>query len=334
MKLAKWWQALENQKIQCNLCPKNCIMNKDQSGFCKVRKNIDGKLYSMVYGKPVALNIDPIEKKPLYHFYPGTKIFSIGTLGCNFACKFCQNYDISQKDFVSINLRDVSPQEVIESAIANRCQSIAFTYNEPTVFGEYVFDIAKIAQQRGMKTVMVTNGFINRKPLDEIYHYIDAVNVDIKSFSEEFYRNICSGELGPVLKSIKRLNELGVFIEITNLIIPGINDNPVSIYELLHWIEMEMGYDIPLHFSAFHPDYKMRDVAPTKKEALDAIYKIAREMGFKYIYEGNVMAGTHDNTYCPRCGKLLIERNYFSILNNSLKTDRCDICGEKINIVL
>ena len=331
MKIANWWNKKEGLVVECGLCPRNCIINNNQKGFCKTRQNIDGVLYTLVYGYPVAINIDPIEKKPLFHFLPGTNIFSIGTIGCNLECKFCQNYEIARNNYERKGREYLSPEEVVELAINHECKSIAFTYNEPTVFAEYVLDIAKIAKDKNLYTVMVTNGYVNKEPLKDIYTYIDAANIDLKAFSTDFYKNVCNGKHDAVLTAIKNIFDMGVFIELTNLVIPGLNDTEDMIEDLLEWIIKNLNCDIPLHFSAFHPDYKMKDIHRTPKSTLDKIRTLAINKGFKYVYEGNVMTTNFDNTYCPRCNKLLIERQNFTVIENKLKESYCS-CGERINI--
>ncbi len=333
MKVAKWWQRKEKSAVQCNLCPRNCYIKPDEKGFCATRKNIDGTLYTLVYGYPSAINIDPIEKKPLFHFYPGTKIFSIGTIGCNLECQFCQNFEIARQNYKRKGREFLDPKDVVDLARNNECDSIAFTYNEPTVFGEYIIDIAKEAHKIGMKTIMVTNGFINPKPLSDIYRHIDAANIDLKAISEEFYKKLCHGKLSPVLTAIREMYQMGVFIEITNLVIPEYNDDVDKINKLLTWLAQNLDYDVPLHFSAFHPAYKMTDVRRTPKKKLDQIRQTALDMGFHYVYEGNVMTTKYDNTYCPSCNRLLIERQLFTVVENALKGSHCQ-CGQEINIKL
>lgn len=332
MKLAGWWKSLDNKDVQCVLCPQNCIIGNEKTGFCKVRKNIDGKLYSLNYGYPSAINIDPIEKKPLFHFYPGTRIFSVGTIGCNFDCKFCQNYEISRNTYERPNKEFLSPDEVVEMAINNECKSIAFTYNEPTVFGEYVLDIAKCAKDKNLETVSVTNGFINNQPLKDIYKYIDAVNIDLKSITNDFYKTLCRGEVNPVLDAIIHLYKKGTMIELTNLVIPTHNDSMANIEKLIDWIVANLGVEVPLHFSAFYPTYKLTNLCRTPRGVLDKARQLALLKGMKYVYEGNVMTEEGYNTYCPRCKKLLIERDVYTILANNLRDNLCS-CGEEINII-
>ncbi|MFP4546587.1 MAG: AmmeMemoRadiSam system radical SAM enzyme [Fidelibacterota bacterium] len=331
--LAKWWQAQEDNRVQCQLCPRNCIIAEDKKGFCQTRQNKKGKLHTLVYGYPSALNIDPIEKKPLFHFYPGSRVFSIGTIGCNLECQFCQNYQIARQNYVRKDREYLAPAEVVDLAVNNECESIAFTYNEPTVFGEYIIDIAEIARAQDLKTVIVSNGYINPEPLREIYSLIDAANIDLKSSSGNFYSDICHAEMEPVLRTIQELAKMDVFLEITNLIVSGYNDSENNVTDLLDWLYDHVGPEVPLHFSAFHPAYKMLNVPRTSKQALDNIRQIALDKGFLYVYEGNVMTTKYDNTYCPNCGELLIERQIFTVVKNNLKQPRCK-CGQKINIKL
>lgn len=331
MKVAKWWNKKE-QGIECYLCPRRCIIADRSYGVCNVRKNVDNTLYSIVYGHPVAVHVDPIEKKPLYHFYPGSQIFSVGTVGCNLLCEFCQNWDIARAKPDDTQMHNISPEKIIDMAQKSNCIGVAFTYNEPTIFGEYVLDIATLAHQAGLKTVMVTNGYITPEAIDDIYPFIDAANIDLKSFSNKFYRQYCKGELQPVLDALQRIRDLGTFIEITMLIIPGKNDSDSELNHLTRWIVDNLGPDVPVHFSAFHPDYKMRQLSRTPKETLDKARKIAIRNGLRYVYEGNVLAENEDNTYCYHCGRLLIERQWFSMTKIYLNGDVCS-CGSKIAVV-
>ena len=331
MKVAKWWNEKE-QGIECYLCPRRCIIADQSYGVCNVRKNVDNTLYTIVYGHPVAVHVDPIEKKPLYHFYPGSQIFSVGTVGCNLLCEFCQNWDIARAKPDDTQMHNISPEKIIDMAQKSNCIGVAFTYNEPTIFGEYVLDIATLAHQSGLKTVMVTNGYITPEAIDDIYPFIDAANIDLKSFSNEFYRQYCKGELQPVLDALQRIRDFGTFVEITTLIIPGKNDSDSELDHLTGWIVDNLGPDVPVHFSAFHPDYKMRQLSRTPKETLDKARKIAIRNGLRYVYEGNVLAENEDNTYCYHCGRLLIERQWFSMTKIYLNGDVCS-CGSKIAVV-
>ena len=327
--LARWWEK-ENGKIRCTLCPRYCRLKNKQIGFCAVRQNIDGKLYALAYNHPLAINIDPVEKKPLYHFLPGTQILSIGTAGCNLACKFCQNWSMSTARFNLRNSYNYNPEEIVALTIKNKCSSIAFTYNEPTIFAEYALDISLLAREKGLKTAMVTNGYITTNAINDLYPYIDAANIDLKAMDREFYRKWTSSKLEAVLEAIKEIYRLGTWIEITNLIIPELNDDERRITSLVEWVLDNLGSEVPIHFTAFHPSHKVQDRSRTPKSTLDRAVQIAREKGMKYIYEGNVLTHNEGNTYCPSCGKLLIERAwYYTAVHFDLNKSRCD-CGAEI----
>ena len=325
MKEASYYKKLDKNLTQCQLCPQFCCIKPGNFGDCKVRKNEKGVLYSMVYGKPCSINIDPIEKKPLYHFLPGEAAFSIGTTGCNLHCLFCQNWSTSQANTEDAQTMDLSPEEAVVLAISKNCKVIAYTYNEPVIFFEYVLDTAKLARKKGLKNVLVSNGYINPEPLKELCKYIDAANIDLKSFNPEFYKKYCFGELKPVLETLKLLKKKKVWIEITNIIIPELNDDLKEIEEMCKWIAKELGKDVPLHFSRFHPCYKMQDKAPTPVETLHKIRDIAKQH-LNYVYIGNVLE--KGETYCPECGQLLVERTLY-LENNYLKNGECK-CGKKI----
>ena len=286
-KEAKYYKKLKDEFVQCCLCPKNCVIKNGEYGNCNARKNISGKLYSMVYGKLVAVHIDPIEKKPLYHFMPGSKVFSIGTNGCNLHCKFCQNWEISQVK-ADENGNAVNPKKVVEECVKSGCEIIAYTYNEPTVFYEYMLETAKLARERGLKNVMVSNGFINEKPLRELVKFIDAVNVDLKGFDDNFYKKYCGALLEPVLNSLKIIYNSGIHLEITNLIIHGLNDDFKMIDKMCKWIVSNLSEEVVLHFSAFYPQYKMMDIERTSKGVLIKAKDIALKNGLKNVYVGNI----------------------------------------------
>jgi len=329
MKQALYYKNLKETTVQCLLCPHNCVIKENNTGLCNVRKNIKGKLYSLVYGKSVSAQIDPIEKKPLYHFLPGSKALSIGTVGCNLKCKHCQNWQTSQAKPDEFFAKDFMPEEIIEQAINQGCQSVSYTYNEPTIFYEYMLDTAKLARKNKIKNTIVTNGFINQEPLKELCTYLDGVNCDLKSFEESFYKKICSARLSPVLETLKTLKKNKIWFEITNLIIPTLNDNMGKIKEMCSWIKKNLSTDNPIHFTAFYPCYKLQNLPPTSASVLMKARKIALELGFHYVYIGNVYSDEGNNTYCPKCGKLLIERYGFSIITNNLQNGKCS-CGEQI----
>lgn len=330
-KEAKWWESAENGKILCTLCPRYCTIGEGQKGFCFIRENIGGKLYAAGYGRPTGFAIDPIEKKPLNHFYPGSEVLSFGTAGCNLGCKFCQNWSISKSKLDQVNALTVSPDEVIQLAKKYNVPSIAFTYNDPTIFGEYVIDISKLAREEGIKTVMVTAGYIDPEARKDVYKYIDAANVDLKAFTETFYHKLTFSHLENVLDTLKWLkNESDIWFEITNLLIPGENDSPSEINEMIEWILNNLGNEIPLHFSAFHPDFKMRDRQATPAHTLITARNKAVEMGIKYCYTGNVHYDEGDTTYCPECGEKIIIRDWYRIILNNVDHGHCRNCGTQI----
>ncbi|MGC8867275.1 MAG: AmmeMemoRadiSam system radical SAM enzyme [Elusimicrobiales bacterium] len=321
LKEAMFYEKLDDKKVKCGLCPRGCILRDGAVGFCRVRQNIGGVLYTLNYGKVVAANVDPIEKKPFFHFLPGTKSFSIACAGCNMRCRYCQNWEISQRG-VEESDEYIEPSKIVELALKTGSRSIAYTYSEPFVFYEYMIDIAKIAKERGIKNIVVTGGFINKKPLEELLRYIDAVKVDLKGFNEEFYRKYTSGDLKAILETIKVIKKSGRHLEIVNLVIPGVNDSDDDIKRLSLWIKENLGADVPLHFTRFYPNYKMMDTPPTPKETLVKARKIAMDIGLRYVYTGNIYNPDGENTYCPD-GSIAIERRGFFVIKNNLKDGRC-----------
>ncbi len=332
MREALFYEKVD-EVVKCNLCPRHCMIKNNSVGFCKARKNIDGKLYSLVYARPVAVHIDPIEKKPFYHFFPGSTALSIGTTGCNFSCLHCQNWEMSQANFEDLPSFDFPPEVAVEEALRNGCKSISYTYNEPTVFYEYSLDTAKLAKEKGLLNTYVTNGCIEEEPLKLLSKYLDAANIDLKGLNEKFYREICGAELDWVLNGIKNYVRNKVWVEITNLIIPNKNDSSDEIKQLCEWVKDNCGDHTPLHFSRFFPAYKMIDVPPTPIETLERAWKIAKDVGLKYVYIGNVPGHKYDNTYCYNCGELLIKRYGFQILDYRVTDGKCPSCGAKIDIV-
>jgi len=288
MKEAMYYSKLKNKIVQCNLCPKKCVVKEGDYGNCNARRNIEGTLYSVVYARPVAIAIDPIEKKPFYNFMKGEPVFSIGTTGCNLHCKFCQNYTTSQVKSEEVDVINVKPEKIIQETIKSRCKIIAYTYNEPIIFYEYMLDIAKLAKKKGIKNVIVSNGFINQEPLKELLKYIDAANIDLKSFDTNFYKKHCDAWLEPVLETLKTIAKSKTHLEITNLVIDRLNDDTDKIDGVCKWIKNNLGNDIPLHFSAAYPCYKMMDVISTPKETLLKAKKIAEKNKLKYVYLGNI----------------------------------------------
>lgn len=327
---AKFWEKLTNLRVQCHLCPNECILAVGERGRCRVRENQKGKLVTLVYGLPCAVHVDPIEKKPLFHVLPGTKSFSIATAGCNLRCKFCQNWQIAQNPPELTTNYSLMPEEVIKRAIDTGSSTIAYTYSEPTVFYEYMFDTAKLAKEAGIKNVMHSAGFINPEPLRELCPYLDAANIDLKGFTEEYYRQMSEGRLKPVLRTLKILKEEGVHLEITNLIVPTKNDDPKDIREMCRWIKDNLGTDVPIHFSRFWPMYRLKNLPPTPISTLEQAKSIAESEGLKYVYIGNIPGHKAGNTYCPNCLKLLIRRVSYHILENNIKEGKCRFCGYKI----
>ena len=328
MKEALWWKK-QKQAVKCFLCPRNCIIIDGQKGFCGVRENHKEKLYSLVYGKATGVQIDPIEKKPLYHFLPGSASFSVGTVGCNFVCQHCQNWETSQAKPKDMHAYDITPKEIVAKAKEAHCSSIAYTYNEPTMFAEYMLDTAKLARKAGLKNILITNGFTGKEAVRDFCKVIDGVNVDLKSFDNEFYKKYSGAWIEPVLESIKTYHKKKVWVELTNLIIPTLNDDMEKIKEMITWIKGNLNANVPLHFSAFYPSYKLQDLPPTSAAVLMEARKLARDMGMNHAYIGNVVTTDEDNTYCPKCGELVIERMNFTVLKNNLKEGKCS-CGEKI----
>jgi len=329
---AAFYERLDNGQVRCGLCPHFCTISENQTGICGVRKNIQGTLYSLVYGKVIADNADPIEKKPLFHFWPGTRSFSLATVGCNLRCRHCQNYEISQmpRDRKMISGTDMTPEALVQFAGNTGCDSISFTYTEPTIYYEFARDIAILSHEKGMKNVMVTNGFINREPLDRMAPYIDAANIDLKAFSDSFYRNICGARLDPVLASIQAYRELGIWVEVTTLIIRGLNDKDDELQALAEFI-VSVGKEIPWHVTAFYPTYNLLEKPRTSIEYLVRAREIGKKAGLRYIFTGNIPGYAGENTYCYECQKLLIERSGFRIVKNEISNGACPDCGAKID---
>lgn len=326
---AKYYQKVGNNMIQCFLCPNRCILSEGQIGLCKVRKNIDGELYSLTYGKIAAQHVDPIEKKPFFHVLPGSNAYSIAATGCNLRCIFCQNWNISQVFPWDVPTKEITPEQVVEDAILKGSKSIAFTYSEPTVFYEYMLDTAKLAKEKGLKTVVVSSGYINPEPLRELLEYIDAYKVDLKAFKNSFYSKFTGGSLEPVLETMKIIKEQGVWLEIVNLLIPGENDKDEEIRQMAKWIKENLGDDVPLHFSRFHPQYKLQNLPPTPVETIIRAREIAMEQGLKYVYTGNVVYPEGESTYCPESGELAIIRQGYLIKANNLIDGKCP-SGEEV----
>jgi pyruvate formate lyase activating enzyme len=329
---AKWWHRLDDGRIQCDLCPRDCRLHEGQRGLCFVRKMERGRLVLTTYGRSSGFCVDPIEKKPLNHFHPGSSILSFGTAGCNLACKFCQNWDISRSREMDRLQDEASPEAIAAAALRLGCKSVAFTYNDPVIFAEYALDIADACRARGVHTVAVTAGYIHPEPRREFYAGMDAANVDLKGFTDDFYYKICGGRLRPVLDTLVYLvHETQVWTEITTLLIPGKNDSDEELRAQCKWIRGSLGADVPLHFTAFHPDWKMTDVASTPAATLTRARDIARRAGLNYVYTGNVHDPEGGSTYCPACHAQVIVRDWHDIRGYGLDdSGRCRKCGTAI----
>jgi len=329
-KLSPYFTSLEGGAIQCELCPRRCRVSKGKRGFCRVRENRDGNYYSLVYGNPCAIHLDPIEKKPLFHVLPSTTSFSLATAGCNFQCKFCQNWEISQASPEDVYNYDVSPELIIKKAKEMGAHSVAYTYVEPTIFYEYMADICSLGKKAGLLNVTHSNGFINQTPLRDLCKVMDAANIDLKGFTEAFYQELCGGELNPVLETLKTLKREKVHLEITNLIIPTKNDEMSVIKEMCLWIKKELGADTPIHFSRFYPLYKLKTLPPTPISTLEKARAVALSAGLEYVYIGNIPGHEGEHTFCQKCKKMIIQRTGYMVGEINVKGGKCKYCGKPI----
>ena len=329
----RWWHMQDDGRLKCDLCPRDCKLHEGQRGLCFVRKREGDRMVLTTYGRSSGFCIDPVEKKPLNHFYPGTSILSFGTAGCNLACKFCQNWDISKSREMDRLQDQASPDAIADAALKLGCKSVAFTYNDPVIFAEYAMDIADACHAKGVQAVAVTAGYIHAEPRREFYAKMDAANVDLKGFTDDFYYKICGGRLQPVLDTLAYLvKETNVWTEITTLLIPGKNDSDEELRAMTKWIRQNLGPDVPLHFTAFHPDYKMTDIGATPATTLTRAREIGQLAGLNYVYTGNVHDAKGGSTYCPACEKVVIERDWYRIGGYHVRPDgSCDFCGTPIN---
>lgn len=329
---ARLWKTLSGGKVQCRLCSHFCRIEEGLRGKCGVRVNMGGALFTLTYDRVAAMNIDPVEKKPLYHFLPGSRTFSFATMGCNLSCSFCQNYDLSQppRRGSDPSGQRATPEGLVAAALENGCESISYTYSEPTIFFELMQDTARLAVSKGLKNIMVSNGFQSPECLDELGPLIHAANIDLKGFRPEFYEKICGARLDPVKKNLVRMRGLGWWLEVTTLLIPGLNDDPAELRELAAFLFSELGAETPWHISRFHPDADMRDRGATPLSSLEMARKIGREAGLHYVYVGNVPGDEHNSTFCPECGAKVIERNGFAVLGNKVKKGHCAACGRAV----
>ncbi len=332
MQEAWLYDKAEEGKVRCRACHHHCRIDNGKRGLCGVRENRQGRLYSLVYGRPVALHVDPIEKKPLYHFLPGSSSFSLATVGCNFRCRFCQNADISQvRGKNGLPGRAVDPEEIVTSAVETGCRSISYTYTEPTVFFEYALDIARLADARGLKNVFVTNGYMTEELLEVFHPHLHAANVDLKAFEDAFYRTYCGARLEPVLQTLRAMKKMGLWVEVTTLLIPTLNDGEAPLRQLTQFLVQALVPETPWHVSRFHPTYRLTDLPITPTETLMRAYRIGKDAGLQYIYIGNVPGHAGEKTFCPGCGRLLLNRFGFTVLENHLSEGRCPNCQTAIS---
>jgi pyruvate formate lyase activating enzyme len=327
---ARYYKKLPDREIECELCPRRCRLGDKERGYCGVRENIGGTYYSLVYGKACSMNVDPIEKKPFFHLLPGTKAFSFATAGCNVNCKFCQNWEISQVRPEQVRHVDLAPETAVAAAGDNGCRSIAYTYSEPTVFYEYMYDTAVLARRSRIKSAVVSGGHINPEPLEALTKVVDAIKIDLKAFNQEFYKTYVRGSLEPVLEAIKLIARSPAWLEVVYLVIPELNDDPAEVGKMAAWLAREAGPDVPLHFTRFFPQYLMKNLPPTPISTLEALRRTALGEGLRYVYVGNIPGHEGESTYCPKCRKTLIRRNGYEIVENVLSKGACPACRTPI----
>jgi len=332
MKEAMLYSPLEEGKVRCYLCNHHCNISPSKRGICGVRENREGKLYTLVFGRAISMNVDPIEKKPIFHLYPGSTSFSIATVGCNFRCLQCQNHEISQMsmDQDRIDGSTVSPSKIVSLAKEYRCQSISYTYTEPTIYFEYAYETAALASKEGIKNIFVTNGYMTEEALKTIQPYLDAANVDLKSFQEKFYKEVCGARLKPVLENLRLMRQLGIWVEITTLVIPTLNDSDKEFEEIAQFI-LSLGPEVPWHISAFYPTYKMLNLPRTPASLLHRAREIGIRAGLQYVYCGNIPGEEGEDTFCPHCGRRVIERAGFRVVKNEVVKGECCHCHTKID---
>lgn len=328
--LASHWKRLNKKTVQCYLCPNECVIEDGERGACRVRENIDGKLYSLVFSRIAAIHTDPIEKKPLNHFLPGSKTLSVATAGCNLSCKFCQNWQLSQSKPEDLNATRITPIALLRRAKSSRTPVIAFTYNEPTVQYEYIIETSRKAREMGLRSVIISNGYIKPDASKELMTHLDGVKIDLKAFNEKFYNNICGGNIYDVLKNLETVYASGNWLEIVTLVIPTLNDSPKEIREMARWVKQNLSPYVPMHFTRFHSMYLIRNLPPTPIKTLERCREIAKSEGIKYAYIGNVPGHKWENTYCHNCNKRIISRSGFLSVKNHIKKGRCPYCKVKI----
>jgi pyruvate formate lyase activating enzyme len=328
---AEFYRRLDNQFVACDLCPRQCVIPPGRRGTCRVRENRDGRLYSMVYGRPCSVGKEPIEKAPFFHFLPGRQRITIATAGCNQSCKYCQNWELSQAQFEDVPNQDLSPADVVALAVKERAPIICFTYTEPVVFYEYMMDIARLARAKGIRTAVVTGAYVNPEPLKRLCKAVDAIKIDLKGFTPGFYRDVCGSTLEPVLAACKTVAQSGAHLELVNLVVPALNDDTATMRQMCRWIRENVGDTVPVHFTRFHPDYRLQNSPPTPPATLEGAVAIAASEGLKFTYIGNIPGHKAENTYCPACGKTLVRRSGYSIGENRLKDGACPFCGARVS---
>ncbi len=328
------YYAREGDKVRCSLCPHSCLVSDRKRGLCGVRENHGGRLVSLIYGLASSIHPDPIEKKPLFHFLPGTTSLSFGSIGCNLFCMHCQNFEISRAKVGELPMHRITAADVVDMASSSDAKSISWTYNEPTIWHEFTTEASRAAHKAGLKTIYVTNGYIQEAPLRELKGVIDAMNIDVKGFTEEFYKSVCGGKLAPVLRACEVAIALGIHVELTYLIIPEHNDSEKELSQFGTWVADKLGKNIPVHFSAFHPDYKMTNVPRTPSKTLTSAHDVAKKAGLEFVYLGNVFAGDKDDTYCPKCGAKVVDRDGFWVKSTDLKGNKCGKCGADLYVVV
>ncbi|MBU0985443.1 MAG: AmmeMemoRadiSam system radical SAM enzyme [candidate division Zixibacteria bacterium] len=327
---ARYYKKLDGGGVECQICPRHCMVTDLERGYCGTRENRDGTYYTLVYGKACALNIDPIEKKPLYHFHPGTTALSVATAGCNCNCKFCQNWDISQSRPEQTKNFDLSPDDMVEICRTRSVPNIAYTYSEPVIFYEYMYDTAKRAHEAGIKSVMITGGYIDDKPLAELLPHLDAVKVDLKGIREAYYRDVVGAKLQPVLDRLVQIRRAGVWLELVYLVVPTLNDSDAEFTDLARWIKANLGTDVPVHFSKFHPQYLLKNLPATPLATLERAYDVSRAEGLEYVYVGNVPGHRTESTFCPGCGEVVIERKGYRVRGINIDGNACRSCSRTI----
>lgn len=327
---ARFYEKLPYKKIRCQLCPRQCVIDDLERGYCGVRENRDGTYYTLVHSRPCSAHIDPVEKKPLFHFLPGSLAFSIATVGCNVECKFCQNWEISQMRPEQAQSFDLPPDAVAQLSAERNCASIAYTYTEPVIFTEYMYDCAVAGRKQNVRSVMISNGYINKTPMEELCKVLDAVKIDLKAFSQKFYTELVAGKLQPVLDTLVLLKQKKMWFEIVYLVIPTKNDDPQELKDMCEWIAKDLGPDVPVHFSRFYPQYRLKNISPTPAATLNRAREIALAAGLNYVYVGNIPGHDAESTFCPKCQKVVIKRIGYRILENNLQNGKCGNCQTPI----